>query len=67
MTTVARQKEYLDRLNELNREFGLAVKFNPNSGRYYLEDLVDYDSVDIDCNINCLDQSTAFALSNSNY
>lgn len=67
MTTIKRQKEYLDRLNELNKEFGLAVKFDPSKGRYYLEDQVDYDYINIDCEIDSIDQSTSFKLSNSNY
>ena len=62
MTTIKRQKEYLDKLNELNREFGLAVKFNPKSGLYYLEDQVDYDYEYIDCNISYIDNSTSFEL-----
>ena len=67
MTTIKRQKEYLNRLNELNKEYGLAVKFNPKVGRYYLEDQVDYDYINIDCEIDSIDQSTSFKLSNSNY
>ena len=60
MTTVMRQNEYLKKLNELNKEYGLAVKYDPDKGSYYLEDQVDYDFEYINCSASLTTNNTEF-------
>lgn len=63
MTTIARQTEYLQKLNKLNKEFGLAIKYDPRCGSYYIEDQVDHDFEYIDYHEDSSnDYRTEFAL-----
>lgn len=40
--------EYLKKLNELNETFGLALKYNPATSQYIVEDQDDFDYEPVD-------------------
>lgn len=53
-------EEYLTKLNELNKEYGMVIKYDINTGSYYLEDQIEFDYDFIECEINPTTDRTEF-------
>ena len=56
------QDEYLRKLNDLNRSYGMAIKYDPEVQAYYLEDQVDFDYDWVDCIIDPITSTTKFKM-----